>query len=190
MASPKKQKTVTGNEFITKASQFIGTPYVWGGESPKGFDCSGLVDYVLTSMGIHGVPRTSEEQWKWVKKVNYKKIQPGDLVFLNFPGEQAPGHVMIYAGNDEVIQAPKPGQDVSVAQFTPVAPGSQEWGATVIGYGRPPGVTTSGGPAPKISGGKSTGAGTALGGTLSGLGCVIPAVFMLSGFSYLIYWLV
>jgi cell wall-associated NlpC family hydrolase len=187
MASPKKLKTITGTEFLTTAAQYIGTPYVWGGESPKGFDCSGLVDYVLTDLGITGVPRTSEEQWKWVKKVNYKSLQPGDLIFLNFPGEQSPGHVMIYAGNNEVIQAPKPGQDVQVASFTPQAPGSTEWGATVVGYGRPPGVTTSPGSV-SIAGGQTSGGGSSSLASL-GTGCVVPALLMLSGLTYLIYYL-
>ncbi len=130
----------TGTGFVQAASRYIGTPYVWGGESPRGFDCSGLVAYVLGQMGVQGVPRTSEEQWAWVQHVTYRNVQPGDLVFLNFPGERSPGHVAIYAGRGQVIQAPKPGELVGYASFRPLPAGSSEWGGRVVGYGRVPGL--------------------------------------------------
>lgn len=142
--------TPTGAEFVSEAAQWIGTPYVWGGESPKGFDCSGLVQYTADQLGLTGMPRTSEAQWGYVQHINANQLQPGDLVFLNFPGEQSPGHVMIYAGGSQVIQAPAPGQDVQKVTWTPAT--AQQWGATIVGYGRIPGVTyggqqgTTGGP--------------------------------------------
>lgn len=134
----------SGDAFVENAARYIGTPYVWGGESPKGFDCSGLVDYVLTNMGIRNVPRTSEAQYAWTKRVDAKDVVPGDLVFLNFPGEVSPGHVMIYAGGKQVIQAPRPGQKVQESSFDPIKPGRNEWGATVVGYGRVPGLSYAG----------------------------------------------
>lgn len=172
----------TGTEFVQEASRYIGTPYVWGGESPRGFDCSGLVDYVLSGMGVQNVPRTSEQQYAWVKKVQPDQLQPGDLVFLNFPGEQSPGHVMIYAGGRTVIQAPAPGQKVQRVAFDPQKAGTTEWGGTVVGYGRVPGLDYSGelpglgGPAvprlphsgPAIEGAKRSRPGTGGGGGILG----------------------
>lgn len=125
--------------FLDEAGKFLGTPYVWGGASPKGFDCSGLVKFALEKIGIKNVPRTSEAQWAWVKKVSRKDLQPGDLVFLNFPGEAPPGHVMIWKGGNQVIQAPSTGQDVQVTDFDPDRT-PKDWGAQLIGFGRVPGI--------------------------------------------------
>jgi hypothetical protein len=137
---------VTGSSFITEAAKWIGTPYVWGGSSPSGFDCSGLVAWSLEQIGVKNVPRTSEEQWAWVDRISASQLQPGDLIFENWPGEASPGHVAIYAGNNQIIQAPAPGQNV---QKVPWSPGqAQAQGATVVGYGRVPGVSYSGVTAP------------------------------------------
>lgn len=159
----------TGQTFAARAERYVGVPYVWGGASPRGFDCSGLVDYVLSSMGLRGVPRTSEQQYAWARRVDYASLEPGDLVFLNFPGEQAPGHVMIYAGGGRVIQAPSAGQNVQVDRFKPVPVGSTVYGTgTVIGYGQVPGLAYSNAPlASSSSGGGVTGA---LGGAASAIG--------------------
>ncbi len=144
MAVTRRNGKRTADTFVGAVASFIGTPYVWGGASPKGFDCSGLVEYTLTDkIGLRGVPRTSEEQWNWVDRVPAADVQRGDLVFLNFPGETSPGHVMIYAGNNEVIQAPKPGATVQRSYFQPKPAGQSEWGATIVGYGRVPGLDYS-----------------------------------------------
>jgi cell wall-associated NlpC family hydrolase len=142
----------SGDAFVENASRYVGTPYVWGGNSPKGFDCSGLVEYVLSNMGIRNVPRTSEAQYAWTQRVGPASLQAGDLVFLNFPGETSPGHVMIYAGGNEVIQAPSTGQLVQEDSFDPRKPGKNEWGATVVGYGRVPGLSYAGEPSGPLSG--------------------------------------
>ena len=136
----------TSAEFVNNAASYIGTPYVWGGASPSGFDCSGLVEYVLSSMGVKGVPRTSEEQYAWAKPVTVNNLQAGDLIFMNFPGEVSPGHVLIYAGNGRAIHAPQPGADVQTVAFQPKAKGASEWGGTIVGYGRVPGLTYTGVP--------------------------------------------
>ena len=135
----------TGTEFAQIAARYIGTPYVYGGSSPSGFDCSGLVYYVLGKLGINA-PRTSQAQYAWTKRVSPQALRPGDLVFLNFPGETGAGHVMIWLGNNKVLQAPSSGQKVQVSHFDPQAPGSNEWGATVVGYGRIPGLSYKGEP--------------------------------------------
>lgn len=138
----------TAADFVHEASSFIGTPYVWGGASPKGFDCSGLVEYSLTQLGLRKVPRTSEKQYAWADPVDARDVEAGDLVFFHFPGEQGAGHVAIFAGKQgrgpnaksSVIQAPKPGGDVQRVPFTPLPAGSHEWGGTILGYGKVPGL--------------------------------------------------
>jgi cell wall-associated NlpC family hydrolase len=80
--------TVTGGtSLVDEASKFLGTPYIWGGATPKGFDCSGLVQYALERLGLRNVPRTSEAQWAWVKRISRSQLRPGDLIFEQWPGE-------------------------------------------------------------------------------------------------------
>ncbi|SHJ54745.1 NlpC/P60 family protein [Alicyclobacillus tolerans] len=101
----------TGNAsaIISFAEQFLGVPYVWGGTSPSGFDCSGFTQYVLAHFGIQ-IERTSEEQFAEGIPVSENNLQPGDLVFFS---TYAPGasHVGIYIGNGLMIDA----QDMGVS---------------------------------------------------------------------------
>lgn len=108
--------TVNGAEVVGTAAQFIGTPYKWGGTSPAGFDCSGFTQYVYSKLGIN-IPRTSEQQALVGTRVNgLSHARPGDLVF--FAGSDgtpsAPGHVGIYVGNGQMIDAPYTGTDVRI----------------------------------------------------------------------------
>jgi cell wall-associated NlpC family hydrolase len=123
-----------GRALLDEAEKFVGTPYVWGGESPKGFDCSGLVQYVAQKVGLKNVPRTSEAQWAYTQHISRSQLKPGDLVFYaGSDGTAAsPGHVAIYAGNGQVIQAEQTGTDVG--KFSLSAAGKP------VGYGRLPGV--------------------------------------------------
>ena len=103
-------------EAVSYALNQIGTPYRWGGETPGiGFDCSGLTQAAYAAAGI-AIPRTSEAQWSALPHVPLDALQPGDLVFFN-PGEfiaGLPGHVGIYIGNDEMVDAPHTGATVRV----------------------------------------------------------------------------
>src|SRR5690242_18316899 len=85
---------------IKLAEHYLGTPYVWGGNKPGGFDCSGLLQFVWAKNGVH-IPRTSQEQFHYGRPVNMKNLQPGDAVFFE-PGPGGPGHVAMYIGNGKV----------------------------------------------------------------------------------------
>jgi cell wall-associated NlpC family hydrolase len=105
-----------GSRAVALAESLVGAPYLWGGESPGGFDCSGLVQYVYRQLGVD-LPRTSEEQAIVGTPVPaLADAQPGDLVF--FPGSDGtaehPGHVGIYLGNGEMVDAPYSGTVVQV----------------------------------------------------------------------------
>jgi len=117
--------TASGSAIVSEASKFLGVPYLWGGESPSGFDCSGLVQYVFGQLGVE-VPRGSVDQSEVGTPVaSLSEAQPGDLLFFE-PGQNGappgkPGHVAIYIGNGEMIDAPETGETVQV-QAVPCQP--------------------------------------------------------------------
>lgn len=130
---------ITGQSVADKARSFEGYPYIYGDAGPSAFDCSGLVQYTLSQLGMKGVPRTSEAQWGWVRKITRAQLQPGDLIFEQWPGDNSPpGHVVIYAGNGKVIEAPHAGAKVQVRSWSPDE-------TTIVGYGRPPGLAAAAG---------------------------------------------
>ncbi|AMQ22386.1 C40 family peptidase [Geobacillus sp. JS12] len=90
---------------IIEAKKLIGTPYRYGGTTPKGFDCSGFVYYTHKKVGVT-LPRTSREMYKEGAYVHKSQLQPGDLVFFD-TSKQTKGvsHVAIYIGNNQVIHA-------------------------------------------------------------------------------------
>jgi cell wall-associated NlpC family hydrolase len=90
-----------GQQIASLAQQFSGTPYVWAGRSPGGFDCSGFTSYVYSSMGIY-IPRMADEQFYAGRQVS--DLLPGDLVFFA-TYEPGPSHVGIYIGNNQFIHA-------------------------------------------------------------------------------------
>ena len=107
---------------VETAHKYIGTPYVWGGTTPSGFDCSGLVQYSFSQNGI-SVPRTSQEQFAYTANsriTNAADLQAGDLVFFKGYTNSAtnPGHVGIYIGNNQFIEAPKTGDVVKVSNLS------------------------------------------------------------------------
>lgn len=98
-----------GQAIVNTAAKYIGVRYVYGGTSPKGFDCSGLVQYVCRQNGI-SVNRTSRSQYSNGVPVSKSNLQAGDLVF--FSKGNGISHVGIYAGGGQVIHAPSPGKKV------------------------------------------------------------------------------
>jgi cell wall-associated NlpC family hydrolase len=85
---------------ISLAMQYLGVPYVWGGYSPRGFDCSGLVQYVYAKVGV-SLPHSSRMQYGCGTPVSRNQLQAGDLVFYYNPIQ----HVGIYMGNGRIINA-------------------------------------------------------------------------------------
>ena len=105
----------TGGQAVALAQQHLGTPYVWGGESPTdGFDCSGLVQYTYRQLGVE-LPRTSAEQARLGRPVaSLAEARPGDLVAFNSPVD----HIGIYAGDGLMVVAPHRGDVVKVQRIT------------------------------------------------------------------------
>jgi hypothetical protein len=130
--------TREGNAFLSWLTQQLGKPYVTGGTGPTGYDCSGLIYAGLKKAGVYSnPPRTSEEQYATFPHVSRAQLRPGDLVFSQWPGDNAsPGHVQVYMGGGKVIQAPEPGQKVDLIPLT-------EDQGHIVGYARIPGVVGS-----------------------------------------------
>jgi peptidoglycan DL-endopeptidase CwlO len=100
-----------GNQAVVAAAVAeLGVPYVWGGESPSGFDCSGLAQWCYAHAGI-SIPRTATAQQQASTEVPISEVQPGDLVFFGGPGYSY--HVGIYVGGGSMIAAPHTGAVVS-----------------------------------------------------------------------------
>jgi cell wall-associated NlpC family hydrolase len=95
---------------INFARSVIGTPYVWGGESAQGYDCSGLTQAAFKSAGVN-LPRVAQDQYNATPKVDVKQLQAGDLVFFG-QSTSAISHVGIYIGNGQMVDAPHTGAQV------------------------------------------------------------------------------
>jgi peptidoglycan DL-endopeptidase CwlO len=102
----------THSAVVAIAMRYLGVPYVWGGASPAGFDCSGLVMYVFAQIGI-ALPHSSDAQFGMGTPVSLSQLQPGDLVFFD-----GASHVGIYIGGGELIHAPHTGTVVQISRLT------------------------------------------------------------------------
>ena len=107
--------TPSSNAVIAYASNFLGTPYLWGGSSPSGFDCSGFTQYVYAHFGV-SIGRTTFDQINDGVQVSRNNLQSGDLVLFGSIGN--PHHVGIYIGNNTYIHAPSTGDVVKVSAMT------------------------------------------------------------------------
>lgn len=114
------------NAVVDVAAQQIGTPYRYGGNTRRGFDCSGLVEFAHRQAGIE-VPRTTAEQWADARSTDRRLLLPGDLLFFRI-GDHKRRHVGIYEGDGLFIHAPSAGKSVGRASLD-----SQYWRRRLIG---------------------------------------------------------
>ena len=116
-------------QLLEIAKTYIGTPYLYGGTTPSGFDCSGFVQYVYNKMGI-SLPRTSYDQATVGTQVSYSELQPGDIVCF---GYNSINHVGIYVGDGMYIHSPQTGYTLCIASMAErVNNGNFRYGRRII----------------------------------------------------------
>ncbi|MGW0864295.1 NlpC/P60 family protein [Streptomyces sp. NPDC002611] len=108
--SSARRPSAEGDRALRYVVGQLGKPYEWGAEGPKSYDCSGLTSQAWAEAGAP-IPRTSQEQWKRLKRIPLAELRPGDLV-VYFPEAT---HVALYLGDGMVVQAPRPGAKVKVS---------------------------------------------------------------------------
>ncbi|HWE42676.1 MAG TPA: C40 family peptidase [Gemmatimonadaceae bacterium] len=108
--------TVTGADIVRAARDYLGVRYVWGGDTPRAFDCSGFTRYVFARYGI-ALPRTAHEQAAFGDAPFPGDLRPGDLLF--FSGGQGAQHIAIYVGGDTIIHASSSAKRVKLDMIKP-----------------------------------------------------------------------
>lgn len=117
-------------QIVRNAEAMLGHPYRYGGASPAGFDCSGLVVYSYRRAGVSGLPRTARDLEARAQPIRLSQLRPGDLLFFHLDGAKA-RHVAIYVGDDQFIHAPSSGKGVELVAFDDVY-----WGRKLERAGR------------------------------------------------------
>jgi cell wall-associated NlpC family hydrolase len=103
-------------KIVRTAQRYIGAKYKLGGTTPRGFDCSGYVQFVYEKNGIQ-LPRSVEDQYEAGKKIGPRQRKPGDLVFFKTSKNKRYSHVGIYVGDNRFIHAPRTGKRVSYSEL-------------------------------------------------------------------------
>lgn len=125
LVSTKKVSDVS--DVIAFGQKYLGTPYVWGGTTPSGFDCSGFTGYVYKNVLGKSLPRTSGAQYSASKHISKDAAQVGDLVFFSGNGRSIT-HVAIYAGNNKLLHAA--GKQVKYSDLY-----DGYWNKRLVGFG-------------------------------------------------------
>lgn len=105
-----------GNRVVAYAKKFLGTPYVYGGSTPSGFDCSGFTSYVYKQLG-YNINRTANDQLANGIAVSRSELKPGDLVMFKRAGNSTVHHVGIYVGDGMMIHSPQTGDVVKLTSI-------------------------------------------------------------------------
>lgn len=110
--------SASGSDIVAYAEKYLGVPYVHGGSTPDGFDCSGYTQYVMGHFG-GSIPRTAASQYSNGAKIDKSQLQPGDLVFFK-PSSTSSNisHVGIYVGGGKFIHSPQPGENVKISDLS------------------------------------------------------------------------
>ena len=108
------RETSPGRHAAVVALEQVGVPYRYGGQSPRGFDCSGLVHYAYLKAGV-SVPRTTTQLWTAARPVAGDELRAGDLLFFRIDGKMS--HVGLYLGERRFVHAPQSGRTVAVASL-------------------------------------------------------------------------
>ena len=112
--SPSPEASTKGQLVVDTAKQYLGIPYVYGGSSPSGFDCSGLVQYVFKQLGV-SINRVAADQTAHGVPVTKAELMPGDVVFFHNTAKYSTiNHVGIYVGDGNFIHAPQTGDVVKI----------------------------------------------------------------------------
>ena len=109
-SAPRPREATLGDRIAATALAQMGRPYRYGGNTPEGFDCSGLVRYAYLAAGVD-VPRTTIEQFRAARSIGLNKLAPGDLLFFRMDSREIT-HVAIYTGNRRFVHAPQSGKSV------------------------------------------------------------------------------
>lgn len=140
---------VSGQDIVNYLLQFKGTPYVWGGSDPSGFDCSGLMQYGFKHFGID-LNRTTYDQIGQGQAIGMKGLRPGDLVFFDTDKNTAgPDHVGIYMGDGKMFHTPRPGKAAEIVDMTQGYYMDRFMGGRRMDGVTPSGASSSDGPAPQ-----------------------------------------
>lgn len=129
-SAPTHEESSIGQKVAKLVEQQVGAPYLYGGDTPMGFDCSGLVYYVYAEAGVV-LPRTAEGQYNATPRVARDRLEPGDILFFSSDSGTLM-HEGIYIGSRWFVHAPETGKTVSSARLD-----SAYWRAHYLGAGRP-----------------------------------------------------
>jgi cell wall-associated NlpC family hydrolase len=113
--SLSSRRGLRARDILKESLKFMGVPYVWGGTTPSGFDCSGYVQYVFARQGV-ALPRTADLQFEVGKVIKHGEEQPGDLVFFETycPG---PSHIGIYLGRHQFVHASSAAAQIRISDL-------------------------------------------------------------------------
>ncbi len=125
LAGPPVPAPTRADRAAAAAVDMVGTPYRWGGESPGGFDCSGLVRWAYGQVGVD-LPHNSYALYSEGRRVSASAMRPGDILFF-----EGLGHVGLYLGRGRMVHAPQTGRNVEVVRLA-----ATNYGARLVGARR------------------------------------------------------